>query len=86
GEDGGDDDGPTDIEVKSFNPATGAMELYGGDSLTPEEIAAYLKKEGYTDISYDGVNDEWSYKKGIATYAGVTITVTEVFKLTVNIP
>ena len=78
-------------QLVGFVPTTGVLSVYVEDSsameLTAgdiETIGAYLESLGYTDVSYDGSTSKWDYTKGYATYTGVTITPTQVYKVTVT--
>ena len=81
----------SNVQVKSVvnSGSTTTIKYYVEDGTTPtftdEAIAAILANEGYTEISKNGVSNTWSFKKGVTSYAGMTVTTTQVYKVTVKV-
>ena len=56
--------------------------ITAAEKLTVDQIGALLEADGWTDVQYNGTN--WSFKKGYASYSGVTISQHQVFAVSVN--
>ena len=76
---------PTGFEIKSFDPYTGDVEVYGADALTPAQVISYLKSKGFTNVKYNSGDDTYNYTTPDgADIENLGVTVTQVFKVSLG--
>lgn len=74
------------VEIKSFDPYTGKVEVYGADDVPPVQVISYLKSKGYTSVTVTaGATPKYNFTMPDGTKAEeLEVDPTQVFKVSLG--
>ncbi len=74
------------VEIKSFDPYTGKVEVYGADDVPPVQVISYLKSKGYTNVTVTaGATPKYNFTMPDGTKAEeLEVDPTQVFKVSLG--